>query len=127
MTLPNLLNGVIAIGLIVAGYLWMAPKLRKRSAKNTLRNEVEREYVAFARCLQRQCGRRRAPSETADEFLAAISVSLQGGVAEAQELNKQLVGAMYSSAALSEPTVSSLRVQVRKFVADQRKIRPAAK
>lgn len=100
-TLINCLIGISVILLAYFAYRYLEPKSK---AKPQL-SDTEKSYLAFSKMLYKATGRRRRPSETPHEYIAALSPELGDGLYLASEINERLVQNLYSATPTSVDTI----------------------
>ena len=112
-TALNSLIFLIAFGLI--GF-WLYRNLSRKAARKTVRAEIEKEFIFFARALNRLSHRRRRLSETPDEYLAAVRPMLNGSAEAAESITLKFVNALYSPTETPEILLNELKTDVKQFV-----------
>ncbi len=103
------LDGAIFLLLLGGGLIAFLSYRKAEANRIPSRQDVGREYARFVIILQRLSGRRRLPSQTPNEFLAANERLLGSYATDAEKLNGRFVEALYSPMEINPGILSELR------------------
>ena len=111
----NALDGAIIL-ILIGGALYASSAYRRYAKSHvTTRHDVGREYARFVNAVQKKSGRRRLPSQTPSEYLAANKGVLGDHEKAAEELTSRFIDALYSPAVISDALVKELHEQTDLF------------
>lgn len=125
-TLGNLLNGLIALAVVVGVVLYIRIR-RLPKTPSMIRGDLDLEYVKFIASIWKYTGHRRLLSETTHEYLKRIEGDLGSLREQAHEIGTDFTNLMFGPIEVAQTDVESMRQSVQNFkdlLAKQGKSKP---
>lgn len=106
------LNGIIAFSILAALVVGLRAIRKERQSIDWSQVELARNYERFTALLQRASGQPRRPSQTASEYLAAVSPKLGSAYPEASRINQMFETILYAPERAEKPAAEDLKAPI---------------